>query len=72
MLATHNNSDNGNTEGFCYRWDRKDNYGSPDLGHLPGIASQASINDCFKPLLGLFNQRKFIPLAWCPLTLDLE
>jgi len=26
----------------------------------------------FKPLLGLFTQTKFIPLMWCPLTIELE
>ena len=43
-----------------------------DTAQLPGIAAGASINACFKPLVGLFAQSKFIPLMWCPITLEFE
>ena len=69
ILTTNNNSD---TEGFGYRWYSRDNYLNYDIAHLPGVASGASINACFKPLVGLFAQRKFIPLMWCPITLEFE
>ena len=57
---------------FGYRWDSRDNYGALDTRHLAGVASGASINACFKPLVGLFAQSKFIPLMWCPITLEFE
>ena len=58
ILTTNNNRDNDDSEGFGYRWDSRGNYLNYDNAHLPGIASGASINTCFKPLLGLFTQIK--------------
>ena len=58
--------------GFGYRWDSKDNYKTQDVTHPTGIAACTSINACFKPLLGLFAQSKFIPLMWCPIALEFE
>ena len=72
MLSTNNNSDNDDVEGFCYRWDSKDNYTTQDLAHLPGIPSGLPANVCRQPLLGLFNQSRLIPLMRCPLTLEFE
>jgi len=63
-------------EGFLTRWDAPQYWNPPGgaslLSTFPGIAPGASQNVCFKPLCGLFNQSKFIPLMWCPLTLELE
>ena len=47
---------------FWYRWDSRGNYGASDPAHLAGIACGANINACFKPLLGLLAQSKFIPI----------
>ena len=72
ILRTNNNREIDDAEGFGYRWDNRDNYSYYDTDHLPGIASGAGINACFKPLLGLFAQSKLIPLMWCPITLEFE
>ena len=68
------NRDNDDIEGFGSRWDSDTNYlnGTPTTASMPGIAGAAYRPVCFKPLLGLFTQTKYIPLMWCPLTLELE
>ena len=72
ILSTNNNRDNADVEGFGYRWDSREVYSNQDVAHLSGIAAGASINACFKPLLGLFVQGKLTPLMWCPITLEFE
>jgi hypothetical protein len=37
-----------------------------------GIPGNGKRTVCFKPLFGLFNQNKYIPLQWCPLTVEFE
>ena len=76
ICTNNNNRDNDDVEGFGYRWDSPDNWnpaaGNDLLVGLPGIAGGSRANVWFKPLCGLFSQSKFIPLTWCPLTLELE
>ena len=72
ICTTNNNRDNDDVEGFGYRWDSKDVYGAFTAISMPGIPASSSINACFKPLCGLLNQNKFIPLMWCPLTFEFE
>ena len=71
ILTSKNNRDNDDIEGFGQRWD-DDNYGTWTTAKYGGIAAGASRTVSFKPLFGLFNQPKYIPLSWCPLTLELE
>jgi hypothetical protein len=68
------NRDNNDTEGFGYRWDSTTGYngGVPTVANFPGIPAGSYRPVSFKPLLGLFSQTKFIPLMWCPLTIELE
>ena len=40
--------------------------------YLPQITASKSKIVNFKPLCGLFNQSKFIPLKFCPITLEFE
>jgi hypothetical protein len=42
---------------------------------LPGIGGSTGANNqtvMFKPLCGLFNQTKYIPLRDCPIEIELE
>ena len=71
------NRDNDDIEGFGGRFDSPANYnnGNPTVNAWlnVGIAGASyKPNITFKPLLGLFTQTKYIPLMWCPLTLELE
>ena len=40
VLTLTANRDNGDCEGFCYRWDSYDNYDNHDAAHLMGIPKQ--------------------------------
>jgi hypothetical protein len=37
-----------------------------------GLAQGQFKTVSFKPLFGIFNQPKYIPLQWCPLTVEFE
>ena len=43
--------------------------GNTNFGEIPPNGSRSV---SFKPLFGLFNQSKYIPLMWSPLTLEFE
>ena len=68
------NRDNDDIEGFGSRFDSDTNYdnGNPTVNGMPGIGGASYKPVTFKPLLGLFTQTKYIPLMWCPITLELE
>ena len=77
ILSSKNNRDNDDIEGFGYRWDSDYNYSQYDTAAharaaLTGIAANSYRTVSFKPLIGLFSQSKYIPLMWCPLTLEFE
>ena len=72
ILTSTNNRDNDDAEGFGYRWDSPDDYVVHIAAAMLGIPSNSSTCACFKPLLGLFSQSKYIPLVWCPLTFEFE
>ena len=56
-------------EGFGYH-DEIDNL--TDVGDLPGIKGGSYQTVMFKPLCGLFNQAKYLPLRYMPIELELE
>jgi hypothetical protein len=69
VLTSKQNRSNDDVEGFGYRWDDEDCY--PKSGFITrgpsgllGIAGGNSKTVTFKPLCGLFNQSKYIPLMW--------
>ena len=72
ILTSTYNRGNDDTEGFGFRWDSPDDYLQHTAATMLGIPSNTSTCACFKPLLGLFSQSKYIPLTWCPLTLEFE
>ena len=72
ILTSRTNRDNDDIEGFGYRWDSDENYSTVDQTTYPGIAGGSAKTVSFKPLCGLFNQPKLIPLMWSPLTLEFE
>jgi len=76
ILTSKANRDNDDASGFGRRWDDQDYQASS--GYLfgptdyPGIASGASRIVYFKPLLGIFNQSKYLPLMWGGFVLEFE
>ena len=73
ILTSKANRDNDDIEGFGERWDSDEFWGkwngNTNFGEIPPNGSRSV---SFKPLFGLFNQSKYIPLMWSPLTLEFE
>ena len=73
VLTSEANRDNDELEGFGSRWDNDEFWGkwngNTNFGEIPANGSRSV---CFKPLFGLLNQPKCIPLMWSPLTLEFE
>ena len=72
ILTSTNNRDNDSLEGFGQRWDDYSTYAKWSTATVGGLAPGASQSVTFKPLFGLLNQNKYIPLSWCPLTMEFE
>jgi hypothetical protein len=72
-LTSADSVTNIDAEGFGQRWIRERDYQTPydndTYRGLPGGQSQTVL---FKPLSGLLNQPKYLPLRYCPLTIELE
>ena len=61
------------SEGFGQHWDMKEDFDSPSTAaNFPGIRGGQSRTVLFKPLSGLLAQPKYLPLRYCPLTIELE
>jgi hypothetical protein len=72
ILTSTNNRDNDSLEGFGARWDDDNTYGAWNANKLQAMGPGGSRAVTFKPLCGLLNQSKYIPLSWCPLTFEFE
>jgi hypothetical protein len=72
ILTSKLNRDNDSIEGFGARWDDDDSYNSwtPEYGAVVKGNSARAVS--FKPLFGLLNQSKYIPLMWSPLMFEFE
>jgi hypothetical protein len=76
ILTSKPNRDNDSVEGFGYRWDDDVMYKnwttSTAITHSASIKGGSSRSVSFKPLFGLLNQQKYIPLMWSPLMFEFE
>jgi len=76
ILTSQANRDDADIEGFGWRWDDDVHYtpNGPALAqdNTRSIPTNSSKTVSFKPLLGLFNQSKYIPLMWGSLVLEYE
>ena len=76
ILTSKPNRDNDSVEGFGSRWDDDVMYKSwttaPAVVHSGSIKGGSSRSVSFKPLFGLLNQQKYIPLMWSPLMFEFE
>ena len=73
ILTSRQNRENDEVEGFYLRCDSEAVYRRDVADNaITGIAGGKSKSVTFKPLFGLLNQSKYIPLAYCPLTMEFE
>ena len=66
--------DNIDIENFGHRWDdhAQKHVHSWSTTTMPGIAPSTKQTVCFKPMLGLINQSKLLPVKYCPIVIELE
>jgi hypothetical protein len=75
ILTSKNNRDNDEIEGFGNRWDSDTLYNKWTNALVGGIKGGSTGNArtvSFKPLFGILNQPKYIPLSWCPMMMEFE
>lgn len=60
---------NDDIEGFGARYD---GYGQAIDANYPSIAGQSQRTVMFKLMSGIFNQEKFLPIRYMPITLEIE
>ena len=73
ILTSKANRDNDSIEGFGARWDDDEHYKTKwneNYGARVEPSSARAVS--FKPLFGLLNQSKYIPLMWSPLMFEFE
>ena len=73
VLSSPEARKNANVEGFGTNWDIE-NWREKKLNVLnfQGIKGNQSRTVMFKPLSGILMQPKYLPLKYCPLTIELE
>jgi hypothetical protein len=82
ILTDHSNRDNDNIEDFGIRYD---SYVSNETNKTripqytnvtPDTYSGISVGDTktvlFQPLMGIFNQEKYLPIRYAPITIEME
>ena len=74
VLTSSDSRVNVNGEAFGQHFDIRDFQGSVGLhkDNFPGIIGGQSQTVLFKPLSGLLNQNKMLPVRYCPITIELE
>ena len=73
ILTAEDSSKNVDAEAFGKTWDIRDNRKTAYTANsFSGIKNGQSQTVLFKPLSGLLNQPKYLPIRYCPLTIELE
>ena len=73
VLTAADSRNNEMGEAFGQYWDLKEDHYNPFTAiSYPGIKPGQSRTVLFKPLSGLLEQPKYLPLRYCPLTIELE
>ena len=68
IMQDPNNRANDDVEGFGARWDSA----TVDATTYPSIDTGLTRTVMFKLLSGVFNQEKFLPIRYMPITIELE
>lgn len=76
-LLDKNVRENESSEGFGFelnlsKWSRDNNFSNENKPNGGAVRANSKRTVSFKPLSGLLNQPKFVPLQFCPLTIELE
>ena len=71
VLTAADSRENVSSEGFGENWNLR-NWSTLNTTNFKGIDSGESQTVLFKPLSGLLNQAKYLPLRYAPLTIELE
>ncbi|MGV2432778.1 MAG UNVERIFIED_CONTAM: hypothetical protein LVQ98_05595 [Rickettsiaceae bacterium] len=72
ILTSEANRDNDSIEGFGARWDDKASWNAWTTDYGAIVKGNSARAVTFKPLFGLLNQPKYIPLMWSPLVFEFE
>jgi hypothetical protein len=74
LLISSESRDNNAAEAFGKNWDSTDGGITPGTGFDTTVAieGQQSLTVLFKPLSGLLNQNKMLPIRYAPVTLELK
>jgi hypothetical protein len=73
MMTASDSRTNVNAEAFGQDWDIRDQATTGlTAASFPGIIGGQSQTVLFKPLSGILNQNKMIPVRYCPITIELE
>ena len=76
-LTDRHTRENDDTEAFGARVDAPAYYdvagnSTASAANYPGMSPGSQRTVYFKPLLGILNQSKFLPIRYCPMTIELE
>ena len=72
ILTSNANRDNDSLEGFGARWDDNASWNAWTTDYGAVVKGNSARAVTFKPLFGLLNQPKYIPLMWSPLVFEFE
>ena len=72
ILTSKANRDNDSIEGFGARWDDDASWNAWTTDYGASVSPSSARAVSFKPLFGLLNQPKYIPLMWSPLMFEFE
>jgi hypothetical protein len=73
MMIAKESRENDMAEAFGQAWNEYEwQQGRWDTDDFAGIDPNSSMTVLFKPLSGVLNQQKYLPLKWAPLTIELE
>ena len=75
ILTAKDSRDNDAVEGFGKRWDHINDLDADTVyneHNFSGIREGQAQTVLFKPLSGLLNQPKYLPIRYCPITIELE
>ena len=72
ILTSTDSRDNQAAEAFGAHWDTGGTQAAVPYPAAQGIPGGTSLTVLFKPLSGLLNQNKMLPIRYAPITLELE
>ncbi|MFM7989126.1 MAG: hypothetical protein ACKPKO_58415, partial [Candidatus Fonsibacter sp.] len=72
VFGTRESRINDFSEGFNNYWEHRVDSNDLSTATLKGIPQNQSQTALFRPLSGILRQRKYIPLRYMPITIELS